>query len=144
MTYVHQGASYCLRYPARFVPDESDPDRPRIVGPALDTSLQPVRAALQVEVTHLATGVTADEAVDAFVAGFAGASIQRRDLQVGDEPAVLLEGVPGLGGSRDVIMVRGEGLYRLLFTPSVEGFPQAGADVEDLFETVIASFTILN
>jgi hypothetical protein len=85
-------------------------------------------------------------AVDAYLKKFEGLSvptITRVLIELGREPAEALEVVPGHEGSRDVFMLRGATLFHFLFMPSVRGFPQAAAAVNDLYMTVTASFSFL-
>jgi hypothetical protein len=77
-------------------------------------------------------------------AGLPTPAITRTPVTLGGEPAEQLEIVPGREGSRDVFTVRDGTLFHFMFMPSVRDFPEAAADVEDLFMTVTLSFTFLS
>jgi hypothetical protein len=84
--------------------------------------------------------------VDAYVGQFAKLPvppIQRTPIQLGGEPAEVLEGVPGRGGSRDVFALHNGTLFHLMFMPSVKDFVKAKADVDELYQSVMASFSFL-
>jgi hypothetical protein len=74
--------------------------------------------------------------------GRPGVSIEQRPFDLGGVPAALLDGVPGRGGSRDVVAVHNGFRFRLIFMPDPEqGFPQAAGDLQSLFDSVTQSFT---
>jgi hypothetical protein len=116
-----------------------------VVGPALDASADPLRATLVIDATP-AEGLDLKAVTEALLdeyEGMAGVTIRQRPFDLGGAPAVLLEGVPGRGGSRDIVAVQGDTRYRLLFMPDPAGFPLAAPDIEELFSAVTQSFTFL-
>jgi len=144
--YADRLAGYCFLYPARFEVGEFGPGQPGIFGPPLDESLDPLRASLQVEVTEVPAGTDLATAVETFLHEFAaiqGLTISREPTIVASEPAEILEPIPGRLSSRDVIVLHGDRQYRLIFQPAPGEAPAAAADVQELFETVTGSFTIM-
>jgi hypothetical protein len=77
--------------------------------------------------------------------GMGAPAVERQEFAIGGGPAEVMEVVPGRTGSREVWALTNNGarLYRFIFTPSVRDFPQAQADVEELFNTVTAHFAFL-
>ena len=146
--YADRERGFCFLYPASFQKNALDPGQVNVVGvvagPALDKSADPLRATLLIE------AVLADnEDLKAVVAeltrefeGQPGITITQRPFDLGGVPAVLLEGVPGRGGSRDVVAVQNGFRFRLLFVPDPQqGFPQVANDMQALFDSVTQSFT---
>jgi hypothetical protein len=144
--YVNQEDGYCFAYPPSFRAGEFSPGQPGIFGPPLDQNLEPLAAMLGIAVKPVPPGSDLSELVDVFLresAELRVPPITRMPLELGGEPAEILEVVPGREGSRDVLAIHGAGLYRLLFMPSVRDFPRAQPDVEALFEAVRTSFSFL-
>jgi hypothetical protein len=141
-----QGA-YCFLYPARFSLDTDTEGRVAVYGPALDESADALRAGLEIEAAA-APAADLDRAVDAFIKDLPevpGQELTRSATAWGGGPAVLLETVPGRTGSRDVFTFNaaGDKLFRFVFTPSLDSYPQARPDAEELFQLVSASFTFM-
>lgn len=68
--------------------------------------------------------------------------IQRTNLMISGEQAVVLEGLSGVASARNVLIVHGSRLYRLAFVP----WDETGEDfarIEDLHDTIINSFTFV-
>ncbi len=137
---------YCFAYPAFFRPGEFSAGQPGVFGPPLDESPESLQAKLAIEVKPVPEGSGLTDVVDALIMEFAALplpAITRVPFELGGEPAQLLEVVPGREGSRDVLAIHDDTLYRLLFMPSTRDFPEAQPDVEALFEAVTASFAFL-
>jgi hypothetical protein len=140
--------TFCFRYPDRFqavIPEGTIDAVGMVVGPALDASPDPLRATLLVEAKP-AEGLDLAGATAALLdefAGMPGVTISQQPIDLGGAPAVLLEGVPGRGGSRDILTVRDGVRLRLLFMPDPAGFPTAKPDLDELFAAVTQSFTFL-
>jgi hypothetical protein len=84
----------------------------------------------------------ADEMIAASEAAVPGIAIQRTSSTIAGQPAVVLEGLPGVTGTRDVLIVQADRLYRLTFI--LPGADQASVDqFERLYNTVIDSFTLV-
>jgi hypothetical protein len=139
---------FCFLYPDAFqavIPEGMINAVAMVVGPALDASADPLRATLLIEAAP-SEGLDLKTVVGELLGEFEGqpgVAIRQRPFDLGGAPAVLLEGVPGRGGSRDIVAVQNDTRYRLLFMPDPTGFPSAQADVEKLFDAVTGSFTFL-
>ena len=146
--FADRERGFCFLYPANFQTNPFDPGQANVVGvvagPALDPSADPLRATLLIDAV-----LSDNQDLQAVVAeltrefeGQAGITIEQRPFDLGGVPAVLLEGVPGRGGSRDVVAVQNGLRFRLLFMPDPEqGFPQVANDLQSLFDSVTQSFT---
>lgn len=146
LTYTRPADRYCFAYPVRFKLDQAPTGQPVLYGPALDSHLDPLRASLTVEVEVAARDKSLAQIVDDYVRQFASLPlppIQRTQIQLGGEPAEMLEVVPGREGSRDVFMLHNGTLFHLMFMPSVRDFPKARADVEELYQAIVTSFSLL-
>jgi len=144
--FVSQAERYCFSYPLRFTLKPYAPAQPFLFGPALDSNPDPLAAKLSVEVLQVPAGTTLAVAADMILSQYRNLpapAIERKPSELGGVPAELLEVVPGREGSRDVLAVHANKLYRLVFMPSLRDFPQASADVEELFAAVTGSFAFL-
>jgi hypothetical protein len=132
---------YCFAYPVRFHrTDERGPIN--IYGPAHGPGPEPLYAWLAVEISALQPGQTLASSVEAFLAQFNGLPLpeRRETVEIGGEPAELLEVVPGMLGSRDLFFVHGGKLFHLVFWPAPAVTSETAADVEELYETVRQNF----
>ena len=156
--YADPAGRYCFVYPARYVVETAGLGQQAVelgvFGPALDESADPLRAAMLIAVSPVDPGTDLKAAVDGFLKQFEGMpgvamvkdhAIERQEYAMGGGPAELLDGVPGYGGSRDIFFLTndGERLYHFIFTPSGRDYPQAQADVEELFGTITGHFAFL-
>ncbi|HET7376659.1 MAG TPA: hypothetical protein VFK30_08125, partial [Anaerolineae bacterium] len=142
--YVNPYDGYCFAYPSNFELKMSPIGQPELYGPALDQNLDPLRAVLNLEVEVAVQNADLTLAVDTYLKQFADLNvppITRTSITFGGEPAVQLEVVPGLAGSRDIFMLHNGTLYHLLFMPSLRDYPQAKVDVEELYNAVTHSFS---
>lgn len=143
-TYVNAFDGYCFAYPARFELQTSPTGQPQLFGPALDQNLDALRASLALEVEVAVKDARLSEIVDRYAQQFAGMNvpaITRTSIDLGGEPAEMLEVVPGREGSRDVFALHDGTLYHFMFMPSVRDFAQAKNDVEELYNAVTQSFS---
>jgi hypothetical protein len=144
--YVDRANGFCFAYPPLFQAQVNEAGNPVLYGPALDGSVEPLRASLLIEVEVAAENKTLDEIVDGYLAQFDGMNIPpiaRTELELDGQPAVMLEVVPGREGSRDLFMLHDGTLFHLMFMPSTRDFPQAVTDVELLFNGVVHSFGLI-
>lgn len=143
--FVDQNGGYCFAYPASFMLD-GESEGVSVVSPALDESLEPVRASLGVEVQPLPETSDLAHLVDGYLSqsGFQNLpwTIQRTELTLGGEPAVRIEPIPGLGSSRQVLALHGNKLFSLRFHPV--DLEVGGPEVEALYQTVTGSFAFLD
>ena len=132
---------YCFAYPVYFHRND-ERGAIAIFGPAYGPGPEPLYASMTMEINVLLEGQTLEQAVDAFLEnlGDVPKPQTRQALTVGGEPAVMLEVVPGMLGSRDVFFVHRGLLFHLTFWPAPSVTPETSADVEDLYQTVIGSW----
>ena len=143
-TYVNAFDGYCFAYPSRFEMQASPTGQPGLYGPALDQSLDPIRATMGLEVEVAVKDAQLSGIVDRYLKQFEGMNvpaIARSPIMVGGEPAEMLEVIPGREGSRDVLLLHAGTLYHFMFMPSVRDFAQAKNDVEELYSAVTQSFS---
>jgi hypothetical protein len=144
--YVNPIDGYCLRYPARFrVDDVYPPGVANLYGPPLDPYPPQMFAAGS---TLLVKGPVGDQtlsqAVDAWLERRGGQPpIQREEGVLGGQPAEIVEYEGSWTRVRVAFALHGNKLYALSFFPDGEQFPQAAADVNALWETVIGTFAFL-
>lgn len=141
--YVNEAAGYCFAYPENFDLDERQaPDIVGLYSPALDQTLEPVRAGLGITVLPLPEGSDLNRLVDAYLAQASLQnlpwSIERSSLALGGQPAVQLEDVPGGARSRLLMALHQDVLFMLHFIPL--HVVVAEADFAALFQTVTGSF----
>lgn len=132
---------YCFAYPVYFHRNnERGPIE--IFGPAYGPGPEPLYASMTMEISVLPEGQTLEKAVDVFIEnlGDVPQPQTRQALNVGGEPAVMLEVVPGMLGSRDVFFVHRQLLFHLTFWPAPSVTPETSADVEDLYQTILSSW----
>jgi hypothetical protein len=143
--YLDPGGRYCLLFPSYFRIGDVTMDRAVLYGPPLDPSLEPVMASLGVSVVGPAGGRSLQAVVDAYVAENAlGQAVTRSEIVLSNEPAIVVEGLPGRTGHWQALAVHGDTVYQLSLAPKDEQFPQAAGDVEAVWGAVSASFTFLN
>ncbi len=140
---TNEESGYCLLYPDGYTPVDPLPGEVCFV-PG-DTSMECHSANLIIEMEN-ANGRTPSQIADELIAeaetAGPGIEIQRTDLTVSGEQAVMLEGVPGVDASRIVVLVHADRLYRLMFVPWDETREEF-TGVENLYNTAIDSFTFL-
>jgi len=134
---------YCLLYPADYVEVHTEPDQVCLVQGETNMMCHSASAFFNVED---AAGRSPDQVADEMIAdaeaAVPGIAIQRTSSTVAGQPAVVLEGLPGVTGTRDVLIAQADRLYRLTFIlPAAD---QASLDqFERLYSTVINSFTFV-
>lgn len=132
---------YCFAYPVYFHRN-NERGAIAIFGPAYGLGPEPLYASMTMEISVLPDGQTLEQAVDIFIENLGDVPQPQthQALTVGGEPAVMLEVVPGMLGSRDVFFIHRELLFHLTFWPAPAVAPETSADVEDLYRTVISSW----
>jgi hypothetical protein len=135
---------YCLLYPPEFSPNPA----PFIL------ILHPVTgpgdvlgdAWVSIEMEP-AEGRTAAQVADTQMAMHEGLDLplERTEITLGGEPAVVVDGIPGPDPWRKVFVVRGERLYTLTFLPwsadPAVGMP--APPLQSLYETMVQTFRFL-
>jgi ABC-type Fe3+-hydroxamate transport system substrate-binding protein len=91
-----------------------------------------------------AGGLTLDQAAEAAAAGSSpDIEVIRTEIEVGGEPAILLDRISTYDVLRKVVVMHGDRLYVLTFVPWVEGI-ESFPLTEELYETVIATLEFLD
>lgn len=142
--YIDKMDGYCFAYPARFTLGDQPSDKPGIRGPALDDSSEPIHATLTVEVEPAAAEKTLRQQAEIYLKDFSvvdPATFQWSEVTVGGEPGWRVEPVPAMLAYRIVFVEHDGNLYRLLFWPV--DIPAAQADLDDLTQTTLGSFSFL-
>ncbi|MCL5274610.1 MAG: hypothetical protein M1434_07680 [Chloroflexi bacterium] len=149
--FVAYQAGYCFLYPTGFQPIQPEGMTANfaatvIVGPdhSGKRGTEPLRATLMIDATQLANGQSAAQVAAGLVAQYPNASVTRSDLALALDgiPAVVLEGLPRQGTSREVIAVHSGRVYHLILTPVGVEDAAVREDFERLWRTVLDSFVI--
>lgn len=139
--YINEADGYCFAYPTRFTLGDNPSDKPVVLGPVVDNSMEPVQATFYVEVAPAAAGTSLQEQALIYLKEFSvvdPAVYTWTQLQVGGEPALLVEPVP-VWMTYKVIFVQHNGyIFRLSYWPI--DLPQAKADLDELTQTTLGSF----
>ncbi|NOH03498.1 MAG: hypothetical protein HND47_16810 [Chloroflexi bacterium] len=135
---IREAVGYCLLYPVGYIEIETVPTTVCLVpeGPTMGCH----NTNLIIEVEN-AGGRTVDEIADEIIAD-TRAEIQRTNLSIAGEEAVVLEGLSGVASSRNVLLVHEDRRYELIFVPWDET-DENFAKLSLLYNTVINSFTLL-
>lgn len=132
---------YCFLYPEGYL--RVDPLPYEICLVPGESNLACHSANLMLEVEE-ALGRTAGQAADDLISDAPlPENVQRTNLVVGGEEAVLLDGLGGQDANRRIVMVHDGYLFELWFIPwdeAGDGF----ARLQTLYDTVINSFTFLH
>jgi hypothetical protein len=140
----NEALGYCTLYSEGYIEVEIPPSEVCLVPGEPYMACHSANAFINVEE---AAGRTADQIADEIVADaekeIPGILIERTDLTVSGEQAVLLEGLPGVASSRNIYIVHADRLYVLVFVPWDETGEEF-ARIETLYTTVINSFTFLS
>ncbi|MCI0398332.1 MAG: hypothetical protein L0332_05935 [Chloroflexi bacterium] len=140
--YANVAHGYCLVYPSYFSLNEIyEQNVTTLSGPALDQSLEPVQAALTIQVEGAAGDRTLAELVAEAISAFPDVAVTQTETTLDGEPAIVLEGLPGRTGSRQLYTIFAGVIFHLTLTPVDEAFPQAAQDVAAVWEMVMESFT---
>ena len=92
-----------------------------------------------VDVTYAGGQSLAQAADDVVASANPDIEVQRTDIVVGGEPAVLLDDLYAADVFRKVVVSHGDRLYTLSFVPWVADIPDFPR-IETLYETVLSSF----
>lgn len=136
--------AYCFLHPADFFQLGSGIQNLRtLAGPAYGEGPEPVSAVLTI-VTQNAAGSSLEEFVAEKLAEFQGMELAQHNITLGQEPAILVTGMPGRLANRVIFVEHADIIYELTFSPDEEAFPEAQADMERLYESTLSSWTFLN
>lgn len=137
-TYVLRNPQhgYCLLYPTTHKVERPNPDEVNLVIGGLLNATDP-RANIKV---IPAEGRTAATFADEIVAGFEGFEIARSEATVADQPAVVLDDVPGQDINRQVIFAYEDRLYHVYFMPVDPAAPET---LDAFAQGILDTFTFI-
>ncbi|MCL4561835.1 MAG: hypothetical protein M1281_14660, partial [Chloroflexi bacterium] len=130
-SYTDPVGGFCFSFPPHFTLSGIAEDQPDVIGPALDDNENPLRAGLKVKVDTVPAGSQIDALVRSFVEQFGAQeaqTIQRSPVTLAGLQGVRLDEVPEYGRSRILLVLHGDQLIQLVFTPSVKDFFKATYD----------------
>jgi hypothetical protein len=133
----------CLAVPSGFTAQRTPQGLPRLLGPALDASLSPVRATFALEPPQPADGRSLDEVVAASLDERGEDEATLTETTIGGEAALLVEGLTGGRGSQEAFFIRDGQVYQLVFQPSPAEVEAATADMARLMTAVLESLSFL-
>ncbi len=85
------------------------------------------------------TTLTMEAVVAELLASYPGAEIEKTEMVIDNEPAIVLNGVPGQAINRIVYVKHQESLFKLNFTPADSQAGDAYKEMEVLYQTVVES-----
>ncbi|MBX2998515.1 MAG: hypothetical protein KF893_08410 [Caldilineaceae bacterium] len=130
---------YCLLYPAGYIVEQPADGITVLV---MDGLLDAAHAHINVED---ALGRTAEEVATALVDEFnpLGFELEISQVNVANETGFMVDNVPGQDLNRQLFVVHNGRLYSFLFAPADVERAEVQAQMEDLYTTVIDSFTFI-
>jgi hypothetical protein len=126
----------CFSYPRGYTP-LPESDTVEIVAPALTGS--DTREIFWLEISD-AYDRTAEVIADQDVALAGNVDVQRWTITIGDEQAVVLEGMPGQDPQRRVYVVHQQTLYVLAFMPTLSENKATNNQLDELYTTITTSW----
>jgi len=138
--YINEADGYCFAYPTRFTLGDQPSDKPDILGPALDNSVEPIHATLSIEVLP-ATDKTLREQAETYLKEFSvadPATYSWTQVPVGGEAGLMVEPIPAMLSYRIVFVQHNGNMFRLMYWPV--DIPTAQADLDELTQTTLGSF----
>jgi hypothetical protein len=139
--YINEVDGYCFAYPSRFTLGDQPSDKPDILGPALDDSVEPIHATFYVEVAPAGTDQTLREQADAYLREFSVVdpdTFRWSQVQVGGKAGLMVEPVPAMLAYRIVFVQYNGYLYQLFYWPV--DIIEAKADLDEWTQTTLGSF----
>lgn len=145
--YIDRNAGYCYAYPLRFTVGEQPwfAGLPGILGPALDSSAEPIHATLVLEVTSFDPQKSLDQQADEFLKNLTVvdlATLKRTNLTVAGEPALQVDAIPVQLSWRIIFVSHANKLYRLMYWPV--DITDAQKDLDELFQTTLNTFSFID
>jgi hypothetical protein len=139
--YTNDSAGYCLIYPEGYV--QEGPAESTMISPAPGRQGQePQQPFVTIDVVET-QGMTAAGMADQMMTDMPMFEMERSELTLGGEEAVVLDRVPGQDLNRQVLVVHDEQLYVLSFFPSDPARGETFTQMETLYATVTNSFQFL-
>jgi inhibitor of cysteine peptidase len=140
--FLSEADRYCFVYPAGF--ELAQPGGGLIVvsGPAVGDG---TAATLTIQNEGAAGGRTTDEVAAQKLYGLetGGVAIIRGNVYLGDEEAIVADGVPGVTSTRQAYLVYQDTVFVLTLSPLDDSVPQVADDMERLWETVVSSWKFI-
>lgn len=137
---VDKDLAFCLLYPADYESAKPNPNEIVLYAGSL---MDVTRPKVFIQVAD-AAGRTATQVADA-IAAESGEGVERTfGVTIGYEVAERLDNVPGQDLSRQVIAVRSDRVYTLVFVPDDETQGDVYGQMEELYDLVLRSFRFLN
>jgi hypothetical protein len=142
--YIERAANYCFAYPIRFTLGDQPSDHPPVLGPAIESSAEPVHATFTIEIVPFDAGKSLEQQADEFLKSFTVielAPLARQPVTVGGEAGIMIEPVPVRLAWRIVFVQHGERLYRLMYWPV--DVSEAKADMDELYQVTLNTFAFI-
>lgn len=139
--YINEANGYCFAYPSQFTLGDQPSDKPDVRGPAVDDSLEPIRATFGIEVSPAEMNKTLREQAGSYLKEFSvvdPATFTWSQIQVNGEEAWRVEPVPAMLAYRIVFVQHNGSIFRLMYWPV--DIPEAQPDLDDLTQTTLGSF----
>lgn len=132
VSYRNDHHGYCLLLPATYTIFDTNPNEIAIVKESLLNVTDP---RLHIAVIA-AEGKDAEQFADQIVAAMTGFDIERSSQMIAGQEAVVLDNVPGQDINRRVLIVYGDLLYDLTYTP------MSSPEIEAFYADTIANFEL--
>jgi hypothetical protein len=143
--FIDRQAGYCFAFPTRFALSEQHSTAPVVLGSALGSPDEQVRATFTVEQALFDPDKSLDQQVDEFLSGFTVLdpnTFTRARLVVGGEAALLVDAVPVQLSWRIIFVPHNGVMYRLMYWPV--DVPEAQVDLEELYQSTLGSFSFID
>ena len=104
---------------------------------------EPVRAMLDILVEGGMEGKDLAQVVEEATREYQDLPLARTPIALAGGPAVIVEGLPGRAGTRQVFAIHGDRLYRLIFATFDPAFPEVEGDMQELWDAGMETFVFL-
>jgi len=135
---------YCLLYPGGYTTEQPKP-RETIISGGSPLDVENPRVYILV---RDANGRAASEIAGGIVAetqtSLPNWRVRKSTTEVGGETAIVLDNLPGNDTGRQTIVVHDDRCYTITFVPSVPAQSGAYREMEQLYKTVVDSFTFMS
>lgn len=142
--YLNVINAYCLTYPNRFSLQEAfSQNLITLRGPATEAGSEAPRASLTVQMIGQASGRSLEQVVDEVTAEYSNLPLTRSEATLGGEPAVVVEGIPGVAGNRQLWAMHNGAIFHWVLSPTDLDDEAIAADVSAVWEQALDSFTFV-
>lgn len=144
--YLKLEDGYCLLYPANFRVGDVYPAVTSFYGPMLDGGAEPIQVGLTVLIEGSANGRPVVDVVEDKLGELKMQGIPLTDTvgTLGGEPAIVVEGIPGRFGTRQLYAIHNDLIFHVTVYPLDPALPQAAQDVQSVWSLVTATFTFID